>query len=78
MFDKLKALWARVQVRWHILALALLASLPEILDYLGVVNLRPILSQVLPENYVAFIVGTLPFVLALVKPLVALEPKDPE
>jgi hypothetical protein len=74
MFDKLKALWERVRIRWHVLAVALLAAAPEILNYLGVINLKPILSQFLPENWVGLIVGILPFVLAFLKSAIAVEP----
>jgi hypothetical protein len=75
MLDYLEDLWDRLQIRWHVLSLALLAAAPEILNYLGVIDLKPILSAILPESYVSLIVGILPFVLMFVKSAVAVEPK---
>lgn len=73
MLNELKDLWARVRVRWHAVAIALVAALPTIFLYLEGIDLRPILAHVLPENYVDIIVALLPFVLALMKPMVHLE-----
>lgn len=78
MIDKLKALWARVTVRWHVVLTAFIAALPEILNYLGIIDLRPLLAHFLPDNYVDLIVGALPFVLAFLKPLVIVEPPEAE
>lgn len=72
----LKALWQRLTVRWHVIALALLAAAPEILNYLGVVDLKPLLSQILPENYVGLVVGVLPFILMFLKSAVQMEAKE--
>ncbi len=74
MTDYLKGLWARLLIRWHVLSLALLAAAPEILNYLGVIDLKPILSQFLPDNSVDLVVGIMPFVLMFVKSVVAVEP----
>ncbi len=74
MIDYIKGLWARLQIRWHVLSLALLAAAPEILNYLGVIDLKPILSQFLPDNSVDLVVGIMPFVLMFVKSVVAVEP----
>lgn len=76
MIDKLKALWARVTIHWHVVAALLIAALPDILDYLGVIDLKPILSHFLPENTVTLIVGVLPFVLAFLRPMFAVTPKE--
>ena len=71
----LKGLWARVNVRWHVVLAALIAALPSILDYLGVIDLKPLLIGLgMKEGIVDFIVKALPFVLAFVKPLVAVAP----
>jgi hypothetical protein len=75
MLDYLEDLWERVQIRWHVLAVALVAAAPEILQYLGVIDLKPILSQFLPDNYVTLIVGIMPFVLVFLKSAFAVEPK---
>lgn len=63
----------RVRVRWHVVAIAALAALPEILNWLGVIDLRPILSVFLPSNYVDLIVGVLPFALMFVRSIVSVE-----
>jgi hypothetical protein len=70
---ELKDLWARVRVRWHAVALALVAALPTLFLYMEGIDLRPILAHVLPENYVDIIVALLPFVLAVMKPMIHLE-----
>lgn len=76
MTDKLKALWARVTIHWHVAAAILLAALPDILNYLGVIDLKPLLSHFMSEDKVTLIVGILPFVLAFLKPMIVVEPKE--
>lgn len=78
MLDKLKSLWARVRVRWYVLLAALAAAAPDILNYMGLIDLRPILSQFLPDNYVSMIVGILPFALVFLKSAVSVEPASEE
>jgi hypothetical protein len=78
MLDYLEDLWARLQVRWHVLLVALAAAAPEILQYLGVIDLQPILSQFLPDNYVKLIVGIMPFALMFLKSAFSVEPKEAE
>jgi hypothetical protein len=79
MIDYLKDLWARVQVRWHAVALALIAALPSILNYLEVIDLRPFLTHLgLKETLVDLIVSGLPFALAFIKPMVSVDPVEPE
>ena len=78
MIDHLKALWARVTVHWSVVAAAFVAALPAILDYLGIVDLKPLLLPFMSEAKANFIVGILPFLLAFLRPLVALAPKDDE
>ena len=65
-------------MRWHVVVAVALAALPEALNYLGVVDLKPILAQFLPEHTTTLIAGLLPFVLAFLKPLVIVSAKDPE
>ncbi len=75
MTDYLKDLWARVTVHWHVVLAAFIAALPSILDYLGLIDLKPLLMGLgLKEGIVDFIVAALPFVLAFVKPLVSVAP----
>jgi hypothetical protein len=74
---ELKDLWARVRVRWHAVAAALIVAAPSLLLYLEGVDLRPILAHFMPENYVELIVAILPFVIAFMKPMIHLaEPED--
>lgn len=72
----LKSLWDRVTIHWHVLAAALVAAAPEILNYLGVIDLRPILSHFLPDDKVDFIISALPFVLVFLKPMLAVEASE--
>ena len=72
----LKNLWARLQVHWHVVLAALIAALPSILDYLGVIDPLPILIHLgVPENYANLVVKTLPFVLAFLRPMLTVEPE---
>ncbi|MBW7970961.1 hypothetical protein [Bradyrhizobium sp. BR 10289] len=71
--QKLKDLWARLKVRWHIVALAFLTALPELLDWLGMVDLKPLLSHFLPDGAATLIVSLLPFVLVFTKSMVHVE-----
>jgi hypothetical protein len=70
----MKAFLARLRVRWHAVAAALLTAFPVLLDQLGVINLKPILSHFMAEEWAALTVGLMPFVLAFLRPLVQLEP----
>jgi hypothetical protein len=77
MLKELSDIWARLRVRWHAVVLALAAVLPALLYHLEGIDVRPILAHFLPENYVEIIVALLPFVLALLKPMIHLEePQD--
>lgn len=79
MLDKLKAFWARVTVQWHVAVAALIAVLPPLLDWLGVVDLTPILIQLgMSEPAAKLLIHLLPFALAFVRPLIAVEPKATE
>jgi hypothetical protein len=78
MTDYLKGLWARVIIHWHVVLAALIASLPSLLDYLGVIDLQPILMGLgMKEATAALIVKVLPLVLAFVKPMIAVTPSEP-
>lgn len=77
MLDKLKAFWGRVQIRWHVVSLAILAALPELLNWLGVIDLKPILAHLgLSDNVVSLIVAIMPFMLTFVKSAIAVDPKE--
>lgn len=66
----------RLRVHWQAAAAALLTALPVLLDQLGVIDLKPVLTHFVPEEYAGLIVGLMPFVLAFLRPLVRLEPKE--
>jgi hypothetical protein len=72
----MKDFLTRIRVHWTAFAAALLTALPVLLDQLGVIDLKPILSHFLPEEYAGLIVGLLPFVLAFLKPLIVMEAKE--
>jgi hypothetical protein len=74
MLDKIKALWGRIEVSWHAFAAAMLTALPVLLDQLGVIDLKPILEHILPAEWAGLAVGLLPWVLAFLKPMVAVTP----
>jgi hypothetical protein len=75
----LKNLWARLTVHWHVVLATLVAALPAILDYLGVIDLLPILLHLgVPEGYAGMIVKAMPFLLAFLKPMFAVEPEATE
>jgi hypothetical protein len=77
MTDYLKSLWARVTVHWHVVLATLITALPSILDYLGVIDLKPILVGLgAKETLADLIVKVLPLVLAFVKPMIAVAPVD--
>ena len=77
MLDKIKAFWARVVIHWNVVLAALVAALPSLLDQLGVIDLKPILGHVMPQDFANLVVGLMPFILAFLRPLVALTPKEP-
>lgn len=70
-------LWARLEVHWHAVAVLLIAAAPGILDWLGVIDLKPLLMHVVPENVADLIVAILPFILAFVRPMLAVTPTAP-
>jgi hypothetical protein len=79
MTDYLKGLWARLTVHWHVVLAALIAALPSILDYLGVIDLLPILLHLgIQENYANLIVKAMPFVLAFLRPMLTVDAVEPE
>src|SRR5437879_637517 len=76
MLDYLKALYGRLVIHWHVVLAAIIAAAPSILDYLGLIDLTPLLTHAgLSEGLAKFIVGALPFVLAFIRPMLAMTPK---
>jgi hypothetical protein len=67
---------ARLRVHWHAVAVAFTAALPILLDQLGVLDLKPMLSNFLAPEYVSLIIALMPFMLAFVKPLVHVAPPE--
>jgi hypothetical protein len=79
MLTELKDICARLKIHWHALAVAFVAMLPTLLYQMEGIDLRPILSHFLPDNYVELIISLLPFALLVMKPMIHLtEPEDDE
>ncbi|WP_368508100.1 hypothetical protein [Bradyrhizobium lupini] len=77
MLNELSDIWARLRVHWHAVAVAVIAALPVILTQLEGVDLTPLLSHIIPAEYVPIVVSLLPFVLAIMRPMIHMEePKD--
>jgi hypothetical protein len=78
MLNELSDLWARLRVHWHAVAVAVVAAAPcHASPAAG--GRRPAADPLAraPRNYVDLIVTLLPFVLAIMKPMIHLEdPKD--
>lgn len=75
----LKNLWARVTVHWHVVLAALVAALPSILDYLGIIDLRPLLLGFgMDASLADLIVKVVPFLLAFLRPLLTVAPEATE
>jgi hypothetical protein len=77
MIETIKSYWARLQVRWHVLVLALVASLPGLLNWLAVIDVRPILEHFVSPSIAGAVTALLPFVLMFVKEAFHLEPEAP-
>lgn len=78
MIDKLKGLWSRLRVRWHVLLLALAAASPSILQWLSGVDLRPVLTYFLSDHTADLIMAVLPFGLMFLKSAVHLDEPEEE
>ena len=79
MADFLTRAWAflaRVRIRLTAAAVAALAALPYVLDQLGVVDWRPILSRFLGDSWTSIVIALIPLALAFTKPLLRLEELD--
>lgn len=72
--NRIKAIAGRVRIRLTALGLTLLVVLPELLDQLGVINLRPLLEPILGARTEAVIV-VITILISVMKPMVALCPK---
>lgn len=69
MLDTLKGMWARFEVHWHAVAVACIAVVPEALDKLGYIDLRPILEPFIGYDKTNALLGLLPIVLLFLKPV---------
>lgn len=77
MLNELSDIWARLRVHWHALAVAVIAALPVLLTQLDGIDLKPFLSIIIPADYVDLVVALLPFVLAVMRPMIHMEePKE--
>jgi hypothetical protein len=69
-------LLSRVRISWHAFLAALLTALPILLQQLQVVDLKPLLSHYLGDDWAAVLVALMPFYIALLKPMVSVEPHE--
>lgn len=72
MIETLKGMWARFEVHWHAVAIAMVAVVPEALDKLGIIDLRPILEPFLGYEKTNALLGLLPIVLLFMRPVLKL------
>lgn len=70
MITFLKDLWLRLEVHWHVIAVAFVTAVPVLMDQLGYIDLQPILEHFLSPEWASLIVGLLPFALAFLKPMI--------
>lgn len=73
MLSELNSIWQRLVIHWHAVAVATIAMIPVLLEQLDGVDLTPLLSYILPAQYVPLVVALLPFVLVIMKPMIRLE-----
>lgn len=76
MLSKLKTSLSRVRVRLGVLLFAFVAALPDILDALGVIDLKPLLSPFLGEDKTVRLLSVMAVVLAFTRPMIHMIPKD--
>jgi hypothetical protein len=76
VYDTIKAFLARVRIRMAPLVAALVAALPVLLDQLGIIDFKPILTHFMAPEYAVALVGLMPFLLAFLKPLIHLAEKE--
>ena len=74
MLDYLKALGARLEVRWHAVAAAFVAAVPVLLDQLHMIDLKPILEHFMSPDTASFIEGVMPFALLFCEKLFVITP----
>lgn len=76
--NELKNFLGRIRVGVAPLLTALVAAMPVLLDQLGVLDLKPILSRFMDPDYASLVIWFMPFVLAFLRPLVSLAEKKVE
>jgi hypothetical protein len=74
--DTIKSFVKRIRVRLWPFVAALLAALPYVLDYVGMLDLRPIMIYLFGEDRGALMTPLLVLVLAILKPAIHLEPEE--
>jgi hypothetical protein len=76
MLSELKDIVRRIEVHWHALALTVVAMLPVLLEQLDGIDLHPILSHIIPANDVDLVIALLPFLLAVMRPMIRMSDKE--
>jgi hypothetical protein len=76
VLNELKSFLGRIRVRTAPLVAALVAALPVLLDQLGIIDFKPILTHFMAPEYAVALVGLMPFLLAFLKPLVHLAEEE--
>jgi hypothetical protein len=71
-------LLSRISISWHAFIAAVLTALPILLQQLQVIDLKPLLSHYLGDDWAAVLVALMPFYIALLKPMISVEPHDAE
>lgn len=67
---------SRVRVHWHAVVASFVAAAPVLLQQLQVIDLRPLLSQYLGDDWAALLIALLPFYIAFLKPMLHIEDKE--
>lgn len=78
MLNYLKGAWARLEVHWHAVAVAFVTAVPVLLDRLGYIDLKPVLSHFLSPDMADLVVGLMPFILLFMKNVFKIHPHPEE
>lgn len=70
----MKDFLARIRVSWHALLAAFTMALPILLQQLQVIDLKPLLSHYLGDDWATIIVALMPFYIAMLRPMISMDP----
>lgn len=60
----------RLRVHWHAVAVTLIGTLPVLLDQLQYIDLKPILSHFVGDDWAGLLIGLLPLYIAFLRPMI--------